>query len=449
MKRLMNILLGWVTGIALLTPAQAALQDSGGVPECLYVPGVSVPATLDASLTNPLPADKPVLSVPPNTPVDAAVTEGQLEVFRGLWNAVNDHYVYTDFRGRDWAAIGTKYEALVRQGFTESDFYVAMQSMLNQLGDQHSYVQSPTQVMEEEARLAEGATFVGVGVLAIDIADTDSAVIISILPDSPASEAGLLSHDVMVSVDGGPVRDEFGVSRTRGPEGTQVTITIQRLGEPPRDVVLTRRQVNSTLMIDYCLIPNTRIGYILLPTLLEPSIDEQIRQALRELTSEAPLQGLILDNRVNGGGSGEVAQNIMGFFTGGSLGYFVTREGQEELVLQPEDVGGSQSVPLVILVDADTISYAEIISGVLRLADGAVIVGEPTLGNVEQLRRYDFPDGSRAWIASATFEPIGQAAGIWEETGIIPDVMVPMRWDLFTQANDPGIAMAVQFLTQE
>jgi carboxyl-terminal processing protease len=186
-----------------------------------------------------------------------------------------------------------------------------------------------------------------------------------------------------------------------------------------------------------------------LPTLLEPSIDEQTRQALQELTAEAPLDGLILDNRVNGGGSGEVTQNVMSFFTGGSLGYYVTREGREELFLQPEDIGGSQSVPLAILVGTDTVSYGEILSGVLRLADGAVIVGEPTLGNVEQLRRYDFPNGSRAWIASATFEPLGQSAGIWEETGIIPDMVVPMRWDLFNEANDPGIAAAVQLLIQQ
>jgi len=101
-------------------------------------------------------------------------------------------------------------------------------------------------------------------------------------------------------------------------------------------------------------------------------------------------------------------------------------------------------VPLVVLVGVNTVSYGEVLSGVLRLAGRAQIVGEPTLGNVEQLRRYDFNDGSRAWIASATFEPLGQASGIWEETGIIPDVLVPTRWDLFTEANDPALAQAVE-----
>jgi C-terminal processing protease CtpA/Prc len=116
------------------------------------------------------------------------------------------------------------------------------------------------------------------------------------------------------------------------------------------------------------------------------------------------------------------------------------------LNLQAEDIGGSQTVPLIVMVDVNTVSYGEIVSGVLRLSGRATIIGEPTLGNVEQLRRYDFADGSRAWIATATFEPLGEANGIWEDTGIVPDVVVPSRWDLFSEANDPVLAMAVDLL---
>jgi carboxyl-terminal processing protease len=166
------------------------------------------------------------------------------------------------------------------------------------------------------------------------------------------------------------------------------------------------------------------------------------------MTADGPLDGLVLDNRMNGGGLGSVAQAVLSLFTGGVQGYFVTRESRDPLDIQPEDVGGSQSAPLVVLVGVDTVSYGEIVSGVLRLAGRARIIGEPTLGNVEQLRRYDFEDGSRAWIASATFEPLGQAAGVWEDTGIIPDVIMPTRWDLFTEANDPALAAALELLGQ-
>ena len=176
-------------------------------------------------------------------------------------------------------------------------------------------------------------------------------------------------------------------------------------------MALTRRRVTGALPIDYCLVPNTRIGYVFLPTLLDESIGDQLRKALQRMTADGPLEGLVLDNHMNGGGLGSVAEAIMGLFANGLQGYYISRESQDPLQLQGEDVGGSQTVPLVVLVGVDTVSYGEIVSGVLRLSGRARIVGEPTLGNVEQLWRYDFEDGSRAWLASATFEPLGQANG--------------------------------------
>lgn len=57
------------------------------------------------------------------------------------------------------------------------------------------------------------------------------------------------------------------------------------------------------------------------------------------------------------------------------------------------------------------------------------------------------PDGSKAWIAHETFEPAGAAYGPWEDTGIIPDVSAPARWDLFTEADDPALTAAVARLS--
>jgi carboxyl-terminal processing protease len=378
--------------------------------------------------------------------VDAKTTARQLRVYSGLWNAVHDHYVYTDFRGHDWNAIGARYKALIQQGLSDDAFYAAMQDMISELGDEHSYFQSPAQIKAEQAELASRYNFVGIGALFTPIQGGSRAAIMSVFAGSPVAEAGLRPHDTVLSVDGGPIRDKTGTSRTLGPEGTQVTLTVQRPGEAPHDVTLTRRRVTGILPIDYCLVPNTRIGYIFLPTLLDKTIGDQTRQALQKLTADGPLDGLILDNRMNGGGLGSVAQSIMSLFASGLQGTFVSRTSRDPLQLKPVDVGGSQKVPLIVLVDVDTVSYGEIMSGVLRLAGRARIVGGLTLGNVEQLHEYDLEDGSRAWIASATFQPVGQANGIWEDTGIIPDVSVPTRWDLFTEASDPALAKAVELL---
>ncbi len=455
MKRCAAFLLLLILSTPLLSPS-AQVSDPNQPPSsfnassvraCLYVPGVSVPATMPADLVNaPTPTLFPTATLPPATKVDAKTTARQLRVYNGLWNAVRDHYVYPDFRGHDWNAIGARYKALVQQGLTDDSFYLAMQAMLGELGDQHSYFQSPAQIKAEQAELASRYDFVGIGALFTPIQGGSRAAIMTVFADSPAEEAGLRPHDTVLMVDGGPIREKSGTSRTLGPEGTQVTLTVQRPGEPPHDVTLTRRRVTGMLPIDYCLVPNTRIAYIFFPTLLDKTIGDQTRQALQKLTADGPLDGLILDNRMNGGGLGSVAQTIMGLFANGLQGNFVTRTSREPLRLQPVDVGGSQKVPLVVLVDVDTVSYGEIVSGVLRLAGRARIVGGTTLGNVEQLRRYDLEDGSQAWIASATFQPLGQANGTWEDTGIIPDVSVPTRWDLFTEATDPALAKAVELL---
>ena len=281
--------------------------------------------------------------------------------------------------------------------------------------------------------------------LAVNTSD-GGAVVISVFPDGPAAEAGLLPHDTIVAVDGGPPRDENGLSRTRGPEGTPVNLTVRTPGEDHREMTVTRRRVTGGPPIDSCLVPGTRLGYIMLPTFLDETIDDRLREALKAMTADGPLDGLVLDNRLNGGGLGSVSEASLGMFLGGPQGAFVTRATRDELVVEMEDIGGSQVVPLVVLVGPDTVSYGEIFSGILQHSGRATVVGQATLGNVEQLRRFDFADGSHAWIAAATCEPTGLPAGIWEDTGTIPEIVVLGNWDEFREANDPGLAAAAKLL---
>ena len=417
-----------------------------GVRYCLYDPaapqvGPAVPLTSLPVTPSPYPAP----TLPGGAPVDPQAKARQFDVFRGLWNAVNENYVDPGFNGHDWAAIGSQYEALVEGGLSDEAFYAILQAMISTLGDEHSYFQSPIEV-ENEARATAGQLdFVGIGMLAVNTSD-GGAVVISVFPDSPAAGAGLLPHDTIVAVDGGPPRDENGLSRTRGPEGTTVELTVRTPGESPREMTVTRHRVTGGLPIDSCLVPGTRLGYIMLPTFLDETIDDQLRAALKAMTADGPLDGLIVDNRMNGGGLGSVAQASLGMFLGGPQGAFVTRGTRDELVVKIEDIGGSQVVPLVVLVGKDTVSYGEIFSGILQHSGRATVVGQATLGNVEQLRRFDFSDGSRAWIAAATYEPTGLPAGVWEDTGIIPEVVVSGTWDEFREANDPGLAAAVKIL---
>jgi C-terminal peptidase prc len=431
-----------------LAPAFASTSPSEnhdlGVRSCLYDPAAPEPApafSVPAGTPTPYPTSTP----PSQSAAEPQDVVRQTAVFTGFWNAVNEHYVDPGFNGKDWGAIGDRYQTMIEGGLSDEAFYALLQEMINELGDQHSYFQSPATVGEEEAALAGQLDFVGIGALLQDTTE-GAAQVLLVFPTGPAAEAGLLSHDTILAVDGGPVRYENGASRTRGPEGTTVGLTVRSPGQGSREITLTRRRLTGGLPVDACMVPGTRLGYVMLPTFLDETIDDQMREALQSMTSEGPLDGLVLDMRMNGGGLGSVAQASLAVFLGGPQGAYVTREAREELVVEAEDVGGSQGVPLVVLVGPDTVSYGEIVRGILQLAGRATVVGQATLGNVEQLRRYDFEDGSRAWIASATFEPLGLPAGTWEDTGIVPEVLVPGRWDEFGEATDPGLAAAVEIL---
>jgi C-terminal peptidase prc len=359
---------------------------------------------------------------------------------------VRDDYIYTDFGVRDWNDIVESHKARISRGMSDDDFYAAMRGMVRALGDQHSFFETPDEVKKNKEEVAGRNKFVGVGAYISSIERTDHATVLAIYQDSPAAEAGFRPHDVMLSVDGQSYYDETGRPRTLGRPGTKVRLKVQRPGQPPRDVVLTRREVTGVLPIDFCIVPTTRIGYVFLPSFGDSTIADQVRGALQRMTADGPLEGLILDNRVNTGGLSRVMIAILSMFGSGVQGQYVSRRENRPLELKPEDIGGSQSMPLVVLIERRTSSNGEIMSGLLGLSGRATLVGSPTKGNVETLNWFQFEDGSRAWLAISTFAPRGMKNGVWEGKGIAPDVALPTRWHLFTEATDPGISKAVELL---
>jgi len=125
----------------------------------------------------------------------------------------------------------------------------------------------------------------------------------------------------------------------------------------------------------------------------------------------------------------------------------VSKDSRWPMIVPAHDIGGSQDIPLVILVGNGTASFGEVFAGILQSKGRAQVVGMITEGNVEVLLPHEYSDGSRAWIAENTFElPNGKQN--WEDAGIIPDVIVNARWDKFTEADDPQIRAAWELLSR-
>jgi len=419
------------TATASPTPTPEPLKPAFIPPECATVPLATIA---------PETASQPA---PEFETVD--ITQGeQMRILREISNIVKDVYVYTDFNGKDWNEIESRYKEKVQSGLDTESFYREMQSMIDELGDEHSAFISPLEVEQADAQLKGDIEFVSVGIYGQPDLERERMIVISTYPGSPAEYAGIQHHDSILLVDGLPITEKSG-NHLRGPKCSAVVLTVQSPGEAPRAVMLIRTSIEGNIPIDARLISTpdgSKIGYIFIPSFFDETLPGQIENALNQF---GQLDGLILDVRLNSGGSSNVTYPILEYFANGRLGRFVSRADSRPLTIEPNPIRNSQTVPLVIMVSKDTVSFGEIFAGVLKDSGRARIVGETSLGNVEVLHGYNFEDGSQLWIASETFYSAFSDSN-WEETGIIPDVQAFAEWDTFYFDTDPSIAAALELL---
>jgi carboxyl-terminal processing protease len=443
--------------------AQAATGDtkqntSGAGSELIIAPApvAQAPAAQPASpaLDSPLPAappiaeptQSPVVQVPPD------VTERQLRIFEALWETVDANYVYPDFNGLDWDETRAQARARIEQGMTDEAFHAYLGQTITTLNDEHSFYLSPSEARQEDEQYNGTFEYAGVGIITAANRDKGYIYVLQVLDNSPAQAAGIRPHDHILSIDGAAVFNEQGESqsaRFRGSVGSNVTALIRTPGKEPREVMLTRSTINAKERVEYKLLQNgtKKIGYILIPTLMEEDIDERVRNALRMLTSANKLDGLIIDLRINSGGALDVLSPTLGFFTKGDVGRLVNRRGSRLTIrARAENIGNSQTVPIAVLIGNSTESYAEVLAGALQSKGRAKLIGRNSAGNIETLRAREFEDGSRLWLAEEGFRLMnGQS---WEGSGLKPDIVVPQGWDEHTDEDDPAIAIAVQALIE-
>ncbi len=428
------------------TPVVQAIIHTATAPPA---PTATHTPTQTASST-PLPPTATATETPTPTPtVRPTASPQHVRVFQELWHVVNEEYLYEDFNGLDWEAVYDEYLERIQAGVSDEEFYYLMDEMIFRLGDEHSVFFSPEAGLNEDAQYTGDYAYVGIGVLNTVVPERRRITVILVFPGSPAEQAGIRVHDSILAVDGQPIVDEDGVRQDllRGPEGTTISLTVQTPGEAPREVQLKRSRITGEMPVPYDVLQSPagrRIGYLLLPTFNESSIDRKVGEALRAMQADAPLDGLIIDNRQNEGGASTELSGTLGYFTGGVVGHFVNRQGREALNVIRMNVNGSQALPLVVLVGRGTVSFGEIFSGILQDLDRAHLIGEPTDGNVEILWVFNFSDGSRVWLAHDTFAPLNSPEADWEETGIIPDEFVPSNWDEVTMETDPAIRSALE-----
>src|SRR3989441_12368282 len=199
---------------------------------------------------------------------------------------------------------------------------------------------------------------------------------------APAYNAGIRPGDVIVKVD---EKSTDGLSTTevadmlKGPKGTVVKITVSREGYAEQLVFTVVRDEIPRHSVDIAFMLKPGVGYIRLSGFNETT-DREIGDALRQLNASS-LDGLVLDMRGNPGGLLNEAVAVGDMFLDKNQ-LIVSHHGRSSPERRYYAVRGNQgvTVPLVILVNNNSASATEIVSGAVQDHDRGLIVGETTFG---------------------------------------------------------------------
>lgn len=251
--------------------------------------------------------------------------------------------------------------------------------------DEYTLFLGPRQLAGLEADL--GGRSVGVGV---DLAVVDQKVVLArVVRNSPAGQAMLAPGDRVLRIDGQVVDGlpAEAAARLLGDEGTAVEVEVQPAGldgmppPPPRTVRLERRAVVvPSIEAAYELKEQSGIGYVKLATFQRTTLQE-LKDAILQLQSQSMglgLRALVIDLRGNPGGYFPAAVQVAELFLPeGVIVHTQTRSREEAYrASNPQAL----AMPLVLLVDGETASAAEIVAGALKENSRATVVGQPTFG---------------------------------------------------------------------
>lgn len=384
---------------------------------------------------------------PVPTPDEAA---RQLRTFQSLWETVRDNLVYEDHGGVDWEAAGEAYRARVESGLTAEEFSAAMAEMVSELPEGLARYES--RQARIQADTTDTSNYQGIGAfVTFREAPEPHVVLLMVMEGSPAETAGLKDHDSVYAVDGEPVGLDEGlgvVNRIRGPADTEVTLTIQSPGGSRRDVTVRRGAITTAVQPRAGRFAGTGIAYLRVPPVPGggDALAQAFVQALSTWAESGSLSGLVIDLRIAGSGNGWPLGELLAMFGNGEIGEFYARTQTQPQRVAGQDVHGSQTVPLVILVGPDTQGVPEIFAGALQSMGRATLVGLHTPGEVELPTEFPLPDGSRVFVATTSFRTIdGRDLGL---EGVTPDVLVDADWDQTSDENDPVLAVAILQLTK-
>ena len=328
------------------------------------------------------------------------------------------------------------------------------------LDDPYSVYYTP----EEYERLMEddGGEYVGIGATVSKDVDKGTVYVVKPLRGSPAEAAGLTTGDVFIQIDDIEVTSDMEldevVNYIRGKEGTTAHLKMYREGEPDFLEIDINRQKIQNITVDYEMLDN-KIGYISVDQFIE-NTPEQFKEGMDYVVSQGA-EGIVIDMRNNPGGLLTAVNEMTDYIIADDAqapgaskpGIQLETKDKDGKVIESYTCsdGHSIDIPMVVLVNGNSASAAEIFTGDMKDYGIATIIGTTTYGKGIVQSVIPLSDGSAIKITIAKyFTPSGNDI---HKLGIEPDIEIDVSDEQKRMANiphdeDPQLKKALEVLTK-
>lgn len=318
----------------------------------------------------------------------------------------------------------------------------AIKGMTNALGDPYTVYMNKEDYTEYTTSFSGEYTGIGIQVEVKD----NKIYVVSVFDGSPAKKAGVTIGDYIVKVNKGDVTGEEldkAISKIKGQKGTSVLITIERKGKFI-DMNITREEIKTSPVNGKIIDGN--IGYIILSRFNESSA-EDLKNELDSLNKKG-MKGLILDLRGNPGGALDQCVDIASEFIDKGKTILTVKDKNNSSQVYKSKGGDYTKIPLTVLVDENSASASEVLTGALKDYKRAVVVGTKTFGKGIVQEMLNTGNGSVLKVTYAKYyTPNGNYI---HKIGLEPDIKVVYDQKLLEQPydekKDPQLSKAIEVI---